>query len=304
MMTGKFGIIKISENLNNPIINPLIILFQRLNQLNGFLFLFHSHLERNKRSIIYSVKKGKFDYSRLFAGSALVIRDLSEFPANKWARYYSISVFSTEGEGYIKIADDLIIRESALTISQAYEAFETFLKNTTATFLGTNSNNKKYENEFQNGLHRFNKKRGKSLNPTSFDYWIEFINHSYKKNDEILTLLRKITPELDKLERQNNRALDLTVWYCVLTEVRHAITHSNLLIKNQKMNNWSQSERYILSGQINGVFNQYGYMLNPTMKNAKDILSLFAEYGFIIFKCLSKLEHYDFSNILTHNKSD
>lgn len=302
-MTGKVRIIKIPENLNNPIINPLVILFKRLNELNGFLFLFHSHLERNKRSIVYSIEKGKYNYSRLFAGSALVIRDLSEFPDDKWARYYSISVFSTEGEEYIKIADDLINRESAWTVSQAYEAFETFLKEILATFLIENRNNQKYSEELLESLTKLKRKPRKSLNPALVDNWRIFISEYYK-NDELLILLRKIVPDLNKIEKRNNRALDLTIWYGVITEARHSITHSDRLIKNQRMKGWSQYEYLILSEQLNGSFNHQGYLLNPTMENAKNILTLFDEYGFIIFKSLSELENYDYSNILTEGISN
>ncbi len=303
-MSTKSRNVEIPENSNNPIVQPLTKLFEQLNTLNGFLFHLNSHLCNHRRQIMDLINGGKLDLSRLTAGSSLVIRDLSEFPEDGWARYYPAGAFSTQGEEYIQIIDDLISRESAWTISQAYEAFESFLKNTTATFLNTSDNHKKYEAVFQNNLNNFRKKRGKSLNPTVVAYWIEFINYSYKKNDEIFGLLRMIAPELSRLEKRNNRTTDLTVWYTVITEVRHGITHSNRVIKNERIKGkWLQNEHSLLLKQINCVVNNHDYILNPTMKSATNILSLFGEYGFVIFKCLSKLENYDLSNILTDSNN-
>lgn len=298
-MTGKAGIIKIPENLKNPITNPLVILFTRLNELNGFLFLLHSHLDGSKRSITYALEKGKRDFSSLFAGSALVIIDLSELSADKWPRYYSVSRFSAEGEEYLRIIDDLVNRESAWTISQAYEAFETFLKEILATFFTENSNEKKYRNEFHNSLKLIKHKPRKTLDPDSVKDRRILIS-KYYQNTELFTLIRNIAPEFSRLEKQNSRGLDLTVWYRVITEARHGITHSNCLIKKQKIEDWTQYEHHILAEQLKATLDNQGYMLNPTMEDARIILTLFAEYGFLVFKCLSEIANYDFSNILTH----
>lgn len=274
---------------DNPIQSPLDDLFAGLNRLNGLLHLLKSQLDNLRKLLNEIVDKGNLDLSSMLAGTSLAIRDLTEYPKNGWAVYYPSGKFVSQGEEYLQKIDVLVSRESAWTISQAYEAFETFLKDITAAFLHINSQYADTEK-----LTKSNSKLKKlSLEPTDIEYWKNFIRLNYRKNIDLLKFLREIAPELKEAEKQNNYAIDLTEWYTVVTEVRHAATHSNMLIKSRKMLSWSPGTHQLLTHFFPGKNTAGCYTLELSRKDAETSLRLFAEYAFAVFKCLSKLENYD-----------
>lgn len=253
----------------NPIKPPLDNLFERLNDLYGLLSLLKSQLDNLRNLLNEIVEKRNLNLSDISEETSLVIRDLTEQPKNGWPIYYPSGQFVSRGEAYIRISDVLVNRESAWTISQGYEAFETFIKDVTTLFLYKDS---QY---------------------ADIEFWGKLIRQSRKKNVEILKLLGEVAPELKKFEQKNNRNIDLTKWYKVVSEVRHASVHSNMLIKHKAMSSWSGSDKKLLAGLFQGRYTDDGYLLEPTIKNARCNLTLFAEYAFLIFKCLSKLKNYN-----------
>jgi hypothetical protein len=74
---------------------------------------------------------------------------------------------------------------------------------------------------------------------------------------------------------QITEGLNLRDWYKVISEVRHAVTHSDLLVK------------FLLQSIVAGKLNVEGYALAPSQKNAEKTIQLFAEYSFDIFKYFS-----------------
>jgi hypothetical protein len=119
----------------NPFNTPLYELFYHLNTLNGLLFTLDNQLSNFEKLYRESISKTSFDIPIIFSGASLVIRDLTEWPKDGWARYYPSRKFSLKGEEYFKIIRLLLARESAWTVSQAYEAYEKFLKDISATLL-------------------------------------------------------------------------------------------------------------------------------------------------------------------------
>jgi hypothetical protein len=283
-----------SSNIN-PIQAPLDDLFLHLNILNGLLFHLESHLENLRKLFKESIVKSNIDPSYIFAGASLVIRDLTERPENKWAVYYPSGRFFSQGEEeYLQKGNDLLCREATWTISQGYEAFETFLKDITATYVFIHREHADAEK-----LEKLDPMlRKELLEPTDVEYWKEFIRKAYSKNVDLLKFLRKIAPELDEVEKRNSRNIDLTEWYVVVTEVRHAATHSNMLIKSEKMRSWSQERHELLNHFFPGTYIDGNYRLEPGRKDAETNLVLFAEYAFGVFKSLSKVQHYEW-NILS-----
>ena len=119
----------------NPLNTPLYDFFYHLNTLNGLLFTLKNQLNNFEKLYRDSISKTSFDISRIFSGTSIVIRDLTEWPESGWARYYPSGKFSSKGEEYFELIRVLLARESAWSISQAYEAYEKFLKDISATFL-------------------------------------------------------------------------------------------------------------------------------------------------------------------------
>jgi hypothetical protein len=287
-----------SSNIN-PIESPLDNLFLRLNMLNGLLFHLESFLKNLCKLFREIIAKSNVDPSAIYAGASLVIRDLTERPENNWAVYYPTGKFISQGEEYLRKVDDLLCSEATWTISQGYEAFEAFLKDITATYVFIHR-----EQADAGKLEKLDPKlRKESLEPTDVEYWKEFIRKAYPKNVDLLKFLRKIAPELEEVEKRNNRNIDLTEWYVAVTEVRHAATHSNMLIKSEKMRSWSQERHELLNRFFPGTYIDGSYRLEPSRKDAETNLVLFAEYAFGVFKSLSKAQHYEW-NILSRQAEE
>jgi len=288
-----------SSNINQ-FQSPLDDLFLRLNMLNWLLLHLENQLNNFRELFREIIAKSNVDPSAIYAGASLVIRDLTEWPENNWAVYYPTGKFVSQGEEYLEKVDVLLRREAAWTISQAYEAFETFLKDITATYVFIHmeqADAKKLENLDP-------KLRKELLEPTDVEYWKKFVRLAYQENVDLLKFLRKIAPELKEVEQKNNRNIDLTEWYIVVTKVRQAATHSNMLIKSGEMRSWSQEKCKLLNRFFPGTYTDGGYILNPSRKDAETNLVLFAEYAFGVFKCLSKLQHYEWNIFRKQSKAD
>jgi hypothetical protein len=279
--------------------NPLNIsindLFYRLNTLNGLLFILGEQLKSFEKLYRESISETTFDITMIFSGTSLVIRDLTEWPKSGWAEYYYSGSFWRKGEEYFELIRVLLARESSWTVSQAYEAFETFLKNISATLL--------LENQQLAETKRLNKfksdKKSNGLTMTDIAFWRKYLDYHYKTNVDRLKFLRKICPDISKKgEMKNNRAINLTDWFAVVEELRHSATHSDFIIYANRMKNWSKTKREILGKYFSGINVEKGYQLNITTKNATVSLELFSEYSFQIYKFLSILRAYNWNILL------
>lgn len=282
----------------NPFDEYLDKLLDHLNILIGFLTVLDDQLSNLRNIYNQYVEKGKLDKSRLVFGKSLAIRDLTEWPANGWAIYYPSGKFILQGQEYLNSIEHLISRWSSWTISQSYEAFETFLKDITASSLLLPQADK---NIIKQNLSKFKQKKG--LSHENFEYWRDFTQQCYRKNTEILGLLRTIAPDIKEAEKHNNRAIDLTQWFTVVTEVRHAVVHSDLKIKNNRMRDWTTKERSLLASNFNGAYEQDSYILRIDISNANKCLTLFAEYAYTIYKKLSELYDYEWYDVLLKKRS-
>ena len=118
----------------------------------------------------------------------------------------------------------------------------------------------------------------------------------------LIEYIRKLGPELENAEKSNNRAIDLFEWYLLAEEVRHAATHSNMIIKNKRMGAWSQGKLKLLNQFFPGNRTDAGYALKIDRDKSNKNLVLFSEYGFVVFKSLSKANNY-YWNILKKKSS-
>lgn len=270
-----------------------------MNTLNGLLSNLENQLNNFKKLYKDSISKMSFDISKIFSGYSLVIRDLTEWPKDGWARYYSSGKFTSKGEEYFELIKVLLARVSAWTVSQAYEAFEKYLKDISATFLLENqqlAETKKVE-KFKSA------EKSNNLSMTDITFWREYLGYCNKTNTERLKLLRKICSDISKGETENNRIIDLKDWFGVVEEVRHSATHSNFIIKTSRIKNWSEAKRNILKEYFPGINLEQGYRLDITSKNARFCLNLLSEYSFQIYKFLSISRGYDW-NILKKKKGN
>lgn len=281
----------------NPLNPPIYALFYHLNTLNGLLFILDNQLKNFEKLYRDSISKSSFDISMIFSGTRLVIRDLTEWPGDGCPRYYLSGKFSSKGEEYFELIRVLLARESAWTVSQAYEAFEKFLKDISATLLLNNQQLAETEK-----VERFeSEKKSHNLEKTNISFWRTYLDYHYRTNTEKLKFLRKISPDISKSETQNNRVINLTDWFAVAEELRHSATHSNFIIQTGRMKDWSKAKREILEKHFPGKNDEQGYQLDITNKDATFCLELFSEYSFQVYKFLSISSKYGW-NILQKKK--
>ncbi len=279
--------------VNNPLQSPLDSLFERLNLINGLLFHLNNQLDVFKKILKERWNDSGLDLSYLGAGSALVIRDLTEWPINGWARYYPSGKFTSRGEEFFKVSNELVCHGALWTISQAYEAFETFIKDLAACFMHQHQD--QVDQERLKKHHRKLDKKG--LSTKNFDYWQRFVRLAYRNNNDLLGYFRSLSPDVEETEKRNNRAFDIAEWYKVIEEARHASTHSGGVIKKPRMQGWASDKLVLLDKFISGLQVAEGYKMDPGFNEANQNLVIFSEYGFALFKALSKLKGYHW-NIL------
>lgn len=286
------------NEISNPFEGPCNELFAKLNMLYGLLIHLQNQLDGFRNLIVQQLDRSGFDASALTVGSALVIRDLTEWPKDNWARYYPTGSFVTGGHEYLEVADTLISRQSAWAVSQGYEAFETFLKDILAIHLHGQP-----ANADQKALKKNSSRLKKSgLGPSDVEYWRMFVRLAYRSGPEVLEFLRRLVPEIERGEQHNNRAINLSDWFRVVSEVRHATTHSNLVIKSAQARDLSRTQRELLEQSFPGRLLANGYQVDVTPPAAETAFKLFAEYGFLVLKSLSIARGYDCTGFLRATK--
>ena len=94
----------------NPLNTPVNELFYQLNTLNGLLFTLDNQLNNFDKLYRGAISKASFDISLIFSGTSLALRDLTEWPADGWAKYYPSGKFSSKGERYFELIRVFIAR--------------------------------------------------------------------------------------------------------------------------------------------------------------------------------------------------
>lgn len=277
------------EASTNPFQPTLIELFERINALNGLLSVLNNQLNNYQETLNHAISEENRDLAPMGVGTSIVVRDLTERPEHGAAVYYPSGKFVARGEQYLNLIEVLVSRESAWSISQGYEAFETYLKDTIAVYL--------FENQAASDVKRLEKfkrdPKSHLLKENDLEFWKAFSRYAFQENRILLDYVRQIAPLVQEAEERNNRALDLVKWYEVVTKVREAATHSNFIIKAERIQSWTKQHKEILETNFSGEFNNGNYSLMLKPDNAETALKLFAEYAFAIFKSISIALNYD-----------
>lgn len=225
-------------------------------------------------------------------GNHLVISDLTGPTDNGWEINYSTGLTrSLLIDRYENEVNQLISRESGFMISQAYEAFESFLKDIIAVFL---FNNKDLINS------RF-KVLKDAVSEDDSKEKIRSVRTGFN-NEELFKVLRNNVEKFHRVENgENNLELNFHIWYKVFATVRHSITHSNFEINKRKVEEWDELHFQILRsfGLISEM--DSAFQISPEIKKTYRILKLVAELGFFVFKsiCISKNLNWRIYNNMT-----
>lgn len=281
------------SNSKNPLLSALVKFHKRLNTSCGLLYL----LESNIRNVEYKIKKYiETNHSTepvMYSGSRVPFTDLTGPTDNGWLFHYPTEeAFCVADQDYVDAINKAMCQFVGKTIAEMYEAFETFLKDITASYLKINSDvtNAEKQTKFDDS--------GKSVNLTkgSIKYWrayVEYCNRDGANNRGIFKMLRKLSPDLRIAETQNVLGVDLQNWYQAVSTVRHAVTHSNYEINDNAWDKLNDNQRILLRKYFSFKTKNAIRYLCITRGDCDKVAEMFAAYGFSIFKSLSIQQGYD-----------
>jgi hypothetical protein len=130
----------------------------------------------------------------------------------------------------------------------------------------------------------------KGLSEKDVAYWKEFVAYAYRNSKNILAKVRQtFARNLRGIEEDNQSMVDLPQWFELVTELRHTVTHSDgVTIKFNKQ--WPPEMK---NQFFPGTETEFGFRFLLDISHARRNVELFAEYAYVIFKCLSLEQGYD-----------
>jgi hypothetical protein len=256
-------------------LNQISITDGLLRQLESAFKGFHKRLRTLENST---------DINKFISGSRVTFLDLTEEEKEVTTDFLSAPRFIVRGKEYFSVFDDLIFRNSGWTILNSYESFETFIKDLIALYLNANPTEAKKE-----ASQKFSRK----FPVKNLDYWKNYSRKYYRNNKEALKFIRTLSNRIEPIEQKNHRELNLSDWFLVISKVRHAITHSNFVVKSDVYCSLSIYQRRILRGYFSGRKIVNSYSLEITPYDAHRAIEILSQYAHLIFKCLSLAKNYD-----------
>lgn len=191
------------QNYLNPYLSNL---FNEIGFLDSNLYVLDSFIKQRQKKINLD-----FPYETELMMSASYIRDLSLigpgtnlFPTGF---DYELNTSNMADE-----VDRLLSHICCLSIAQAYEVMESFLKDCVSSFCSVNNAN------IMLGIDE---------DLTTFESIRLTLDHIKEPNYKgYLKLLRKASISYSKVEINNYRHINLSLWLKVMTKVRHDIVHN------------------------------------------------------------------------------
>jgi hypothetical protein len=267
----------------NPYLPPLRDLFARLVTEKAVLYRVSHALEDRKKEIVKSFEVDDARADRVIAGTALWIIDLTEAPVNNAIERFLASAWESRGAQWAEHLDAIVLRESGLAIAQSYETFETFVKDTVARYLS------RHPSSLQQLPWRSTQRKGKhrpSDNPGAA--WTEYVRLAYGKTfPDLMRRVRQSSPTFARAEQHNSLGADLRSWFGAVTEVRHAATHSNGVIKPARLARLTSLERRHLDVYLGKQQRTPHPRLQVSSQLALRTIEYIAGYAFQLFKALS-----------------
>jgi len=259
----------------NPYETHIENLFIRLLELRHTI----SHL---KSVLNASVKNfEKIEDGGFINASALVISDWTGPTDNGWELNYHTGIRKiTFKENYSQEVANIFSEECCYAFAQSFEALERFIKDCIFTKIG-------HDQDYCNTL--------KIENPS------EFQREEIPSGDKLFVWIRKASnPLFTEYSNSNNVNLNFKVFWTILSQVRHAITHSNSIIKLDKI---SQTDYHFLV--FKDLF-QFTTVSTETVHLEIDyhglsqLIDYVSEFGFQVFKMLSMKENLNWEILIKH----
>ncbi|MFC1572895.1 hypothetical protein ACFL6M_04770 [Candidatus Eisenbacteria bacterium] len=276
----------------NPLEPFLRVFFEKLNFLNAFISNCEISVKRFRSSLAEAQRRRAEHGIPLRGGWSLIIADIADLPQGdaevSWMNSFPSGKHKLEGDEYFAFVDRISQMQAALTVAQAYELHETYLLDLVTTCVAAHTSDAE--------ATKFKKvcpKEGK-YPPSRKADWRELVVKAYrgKNNKDLLAYLRRLAPAVKQYETINRRQFDLPGWYRVLSTVRHATVHQQLVIRGHQLSTLSATERGVLERYFSGVPEDESYRIALEGDDAKVALRTLGEYAYLHFKGLSEQYGY------------
>jgi hypothetical protein len=257
--------------------------FGRLVTEKALLYRVSHALEDRKNQVLGQLAAPDSDPNRLMAGTALWIIDITGHVVAGGLERFLASAWESRGPQFLAHLDSILRREAALALAQSYEAFETFVKDTAAAYLVRHP-----ESLSQAAWRTSAARRAKAPKNGALDAWRTYVRQTYVNDFEsLLKRLRLSCQRFSDAERSNQLGADFAEWFRAVTEVRHAATHTNGVIKRDRLARLSPAARRHLAVYLEGQVTTAQAHLTVTRELAMRTIEYIAAYGFQLFKTLS-----------------
>ncbi len=154
-------------------------------------------------------------------------------------------------------------------VALAYEAFEKFLRSITARII---INNKKAAQDAD-----------ETLGFSSYKSCIIFLQSQYRNNSKIISLLRKLSLELDDSFKKNPGLSNFLNFYRVYSKCRNHIIHSNDFIDIRSYRNFGKIDEKFALRYFGVKENKQGssYIIDTTNTH-REVLATIASFAYLI----------------------
>lgn len=232
---------------------------------------------RMKTVLLNSVKDFENNSEiKFISGSALIISDWTGALDNRCQRNYHTGISKiTFKENYKEEVDNIISQECCLAFAQSFEALERFLKDCVFTKL---QKDEKYRKE---------------LNIEE-----EILRENLPGGDKLFKWVKKAgDPFFSKSSKKNNENMKYKELWTILSEVRHAITHSSSIIKCTKVKKTDYHSDVFKEFFCYSSIDEQTVLIRLDYRKLDYLVKGIAEFAFQVFKALCMEENIDW-NIL------
>ncbi|WP_026465008.1 hypothetical protein [Adhaeribacter aquaticus] len=276
--------------MTNPLEEELDIFLENIALTSSMFYQTSTHLNNQKKYLIKNFQGQNPE--QMIMGYALNIGDLTGPTDNGYKLIYPTGKYQQIKVKEIEESINLLVKRDGMRcVANCYEVLESFLFDISAIYAFKNPQ------DFAQVIKKSNFTPDINLN-----FFKEYLRKNFRgrNNKEILKLIKGLSPSFNASEMPVKH--NISEWYQVITQVRHAITHSLFKIDKEKAHFTPHQKEILVLYFSFKEENQY-YLLEMTEEEAKKQMQLVAEYGFHIFKCLSMEKSYDWQ-VLKYMKKD
>lgn len=238
--------------------------------------LYYRHISNRVNNIFKNdIETYTNNEALIHLASALVISDWTAPNDNGWEINFHTGIHrETPKEKYKLEIEKITSRQLLLLYAQSFESFERFLKDS----LFHKSLTHPY-------LDLFLRDKVKNKN-------IEWGRQHMPSGINLYRSIQFATKKLiNEFSKKNNLGVNYKIVWCVLSEVRHAITHSESKIKKckiQKSEDHFEIFKYFFN---HNELSEDEILITIDYKKFDNLIKRFSEYGFQFFKIFSISEN-------------